>query len=286
MRKLLFTTLLLTLVSCEYLQVETKEEVINEPVVASVREEKLYLSELESVIPKGIAKQDSLVIAKSYITSWAKQQLFVQKAEINISQLQSDEIEKLVKAYRKSLYINDYKERLIKQQLDTVVTQEEIITYYSQNKENFKLNEELLQIKFIHFGNDFIDKKETIKKFQSDKEEDLEDLENATINYKDYHLRDSSWVTYEQVLEKIPPIRQESKDNLLKISKFIQKEDSLGVYLVAIKNVLKRNDIAPISYIKQNIKQLILHKRKLELIRDIEKKLIDDAIKNDIFKEY
>lgn len=277
---------MLLFVSCEYLTVQTKKDTHEEPVIASVGEVNLYKSDINNIIPYGISKQDSTVLVKSYINSWAKQQLLLQKAEENISEVNSNEIDVLVKKYRESLYINGYKERLVKQQLDTIVTEDEVVNYYNQNKENFKLNEELLQIKFIYFGKDFLDKKEAIKKFKSVKEEDLEDLENLTINFKDYHLRDSTWITYDDVLKKIPPFRAEPKEKLLKISKFIQKEDSLGVYLVAVKEVLKRNDIAPLSYIESNIKQLILHKRKLELIREIEKTLINDAIKNNNFKEY
>ena len=85
---------------------------------------------------------------------------------------------------------------------------------------------------------------------------------------------------------KIPPFAKESKENLLKISKFIQKEDSLGVYLVAVKNILQKNETAPLSEVTNRIKQIILHKRKLELIREIEKTLINDAIQNKNFKEY
>jgi hypothetical protein len=56
--------------------------------------------------------------------------------------------------------------------------------------------------------------------------------------------------------------------------------------LVAIKDVLRRNDIAPLSYIKPTIKEMILHKRKIELIRDIEKIIVKDATKNNNFKIY
>jgi len=87
-------------------------------------------------------------------------------------------------------------------------------------------------------------------------------------------------------LLKIPKFSEDSRGILLKKTKFIQKEDSLGLYLVAVKNVLKRNDIAPLNYITPTIKQMILHKRKLELIRDIEKTLINDAIQNKKFKEH
>ncbi len=280
---------LITVSSCDKiksLDIFTKKEERKEPVVASVGETNLYLSELEDVIPKGISDNDSIVLAKSYINTWAKQQLLLQRAEENISEVNSNNINELIKTYRESLYINGYKESLIKQQLDTIISEQSILNYYESNKENFKLNEELLQIKYVYFGNDFLDKEEAIEKFKSNEEEDLEDLETLTINFKDYQLRDSTWITYEKLLLKIPPFRYETKEKLLKKSKFIKREDSLGVYLVAVNNVLRRNDIAPLSYIENNIKQLILHNRKIELVRDIEKTLINDAIKNNEFKEY
>ncbi|CAL2084198.1 hypothetical protein [Tenacibaculum sp. 190524A05c] len=290
MKKLvLLFSVLLSVSSCDKiksLDIFTKKEEKKEPVVASVGETNLYLSELESVIPKGISDNDSIVLAKSYINTWAKQQLLLQRAEENISEVNSNKIDELIKAYRQSLYINGYKETLIKQQLDTIISEASIEDYYQKNKDNFKLNEELLQIKYVYFGNDFLDKEEAIEKFKSTEEEDLEDLEALTINFKDYQLRDSTWITYDKLLQKIPPFRYETKEKLLKISKFIKKEDSLGVYLVAVNNVLMRNDIAPLSYIENNIKQLILHNRKIELVRDIEKTLINDAIKNNEFKEY
>lgn len=286
MKKIILGTfLLLFFISCEYLTQQKKKEP-SEPVIATVHNAKLYFSDIKDIIPSNIAIKDSLVFVKGYINSWAKQQLLLKKAKENVTDANNKEIENLVKNYRRSLYINDYKERLIKQQLDTVISSQEINHYYESNKDNFKLNENLIQLKYIYFGKDFLDKKKVIEKFKSTKEEDLEELENLTINFKDYHLRDSKWYSLNEVLEKLPPFRAEPKEKLLKISKFIQKEDSLGVYLVAVKNVLKQNDIAPLSHIKKNIKQLILHRRKLELIREIEKTLLNDAIKNDYFKEY
>jgi hypothetical protein len=77
-----------------------------------------------------------------------------------------------------------------------------------------------------------------------------------------------------------------SKEKLLKKSKFIQKQDSLGLYLAAVKDVLNRNDIAPIDYVKATIKQMILHRRKIELIREIEKIIVKDATQNNNFKIY
>lgn len=214
------------------------------------------------------------------------QELLKQKAEENLTLQENTTYNKLVQDYKESLLINGYKERLIQQQLDTIISEDEIKEYYNANKTNFRLNEELIKIKYLHFGNDLLDQKEIINHFKSDKEEDLIALENQELNFKAINLNDSTWIKLEDVLLKIPKFKEEPREYLLKKSKYVQKEDSLGLYLVAVKDVLKRNDIAPINYITPTIKQLVLHKRKLELIRDIEKTLLNDAIQNKNFKEY
>lgn len=285
MKKTLLFLVVLLIVSCDIISLKTKKVTQHRPI-ATVYNKNLYKKDIEELLPKGITKKDSLVIVKGLINSWAKQQLLLAKAEENISGVNSDKIEGLVNSYKKSLYINGYKERLIKQQLDTIVNQKEINLYYQKNKENFKLNEELLQFEYICFGKDFLDKEEAIKLFKSSKEEDREDLERYLLNFKSYRLQDSTWVSLSTLKKKVPPFKAETKHSLLKISKYIQKEDSLGVYLVAVKNMLPKNATAPLIFVSPRIKQIILHKRKLELIREIEKTLINDAIQNKNFKEY
>jgi len=281
-KKTVYLFVLLLIVSCDLISLKTKKVTQHRPI-ATVYNKNLYKKDIEELLPKGITKKDSLVIVKGLINSWAKKQLLLAKAEENISGVNSDKIEVLVNSYKKSLYINGYKERLIKQQLDTIVNQDEIKLYYKKNKENFKLNEELLQFEYIHFGKDFLDKEETIKSFKSSREEDLE---RYLLNFKSYRLQDSTWVTFSSLKKMIPPFQSETQQNLLKISKYIQKEDSLGVYLVAVKKMLPKNAMAPLTFVSPRIKQIILHKRKLELIREIEKTLINDAIQNKNFKEY
>ena len=82
---------------------------------------------------------------------------------------------------------------------------------------------------------------------------------------------------------KLPILKEVDK---LKKNQFIQKEDSLGVYLLAVKNILYRNDIAPKSYVVPTIKQMILHKRKLDLMKKIEQTLVNDAISKKQFEQY
>ncbi|MGB1041770.1 MAG: hypothetical protein ACPGU6_00110 [Tenacibaculum sp.] len=285
MKKIVFVIAILSMLSCDLITLKS-EKITEERPIATVYNKNLYKKDIIDLLPKGISKKDSLVVVKGLINSWAKQQLLFEKAVENISEVNSEKIENLVNDYKRSLYINGYKERLIKQQLDTIVSKAEITEYYTKNSENFKLNEELLQFEYIHFGTDFLDKKEAVKNFKSTAQEDRDDLERYLLNFKSYRLQDTTWVPISFLKKKIPPFQLETKQNLLKISKFIQKEDSLGVYLVAVKNMLAVNEKAPLTFVSSRIKQIILHKRKLELIREIEKTLIHDAIQNKNFKEY
>ncbi|MFQ3181491.1 MAG: hypothetical protein ACI9Z4_001086 [Polaribacter sp.] len=269
------------LVSCDYLMVREKEDKSSE-IVAIVNTDKLFKEDLKNVLPRNISKEDSLIIVKSFIQDWAVKKLLLKGAANNNTSQSLRNINKLVQDYKESLLINNYKEELIKQQLDTVISNDEVEKYYVVNNENFKLNEVLVKSKYLYFNYTINDQKEIVKLFKSDKIEDAEALERQQLSFRIYQLNDSIWTELDKVLLKLPF----SKENLLKKSKFIQKQDSLGLYLVAIKDVLNRNDIAPLSYIKSTIKEMILHKRKIELIREIEKIIVKDATKNNNFKIY
>ncbi|NVK53650.1 MAG: hypothetical protein HWD85_12010 [Flavobacteriaceae bacterium] len=284
-KKGIIILLAIAFTSCDFFDFSKKEKIVENPI-ASVYNQYLYKSDILHLIPKEISSKDSLLFVKSIINNWAIQQILKQKAEENLTKEENDSYTKLVEDYKQSLLVNGYKERLVQQQLDTLILESEINAYYDENKNNFRLNEELIKIKYLHFGKDLLDKEEIIKLFKSDSYDDLLALEAHELNFKAMNLNDSTWIRLEDVLLKNPKFKEEPKDILLKKTKFIQKEDSLGLYLVAVKDVLKRNDIAPKNYIKPTIKQMILHKRKLELIRDIEKTLINDAIQNENFKEY
>ena len=280
MKNFFYILILVTFFSCDSLEFQKKDKHLNNKPIATVYDESLFKEDLNLLLPKNIDKNDSIVLVRSIIDSWAIQQLLLKKAKENNSQNDNAEINDLVRDYRQALLINGYKERLIKQQLDTVIEREEIINYYNQNKKNFRLNEELVQTRYIHFSNDLIDKKEVIKFFKNGKIEDLETLESRQLSFKKMMLNDSVWLPLENVLLKLPF----SRKDLLKKTDLIKKEDSLGLYLAVINDVLLRNQIAPLIYIEPTIKQMILHQRKLQLIRDIEKIIVKDAIQNKIFK--
>ena len=267
--------------SCNYFTIKSDTQ---QPV-ARVNNSYLYKEDLKNIFTNNLTVQDSALIANNYINNWIKQQLLLSKAQINLEN-KTEKFEELVKKYKEDLFINSYKEVVVSQYLETEITEEDIDEFYNDNNENFKLNEELVKLKYIKIGKDVLNKKELVKLFRSSKKEDLDSLNSKELFLKSYHLNDSIWVKYSDLIVKIPIFKNEDKKQLLKKGNFIQKEDSLSLYLVTIKEVLNRNDIAPRSYITPTIKQMILQQRKLLLLRNIEETLIDDATKKQQFEIY
>jgi hypothetical protein len=276
-----YIILLIGLQSCDYFTIknDTRE------AVARVNNTYLYKKDLKKVVSADMSKNDSVLIVNNYINNWIKQQLLLSKAQLNLENKAAD-FEELVKTYREDLFINSYKEAVVKQYLDTTITENDIEEFYSKNSQNFKLNEELLKLKYIKIGKDVYNKKALIKLFKSNKKSDLDSLHSVELSLKSHHLNDSVWVKYTDLVSKVPILKNEDKSQLLKKDNFIEKEDSLSLYLVTIKEVLKRNEIAPTSYVTPTIKQMILHQRKLLLLRNIEDTLIDDARKKQQFETY
>lgn len=274
-RFILNTMLILIFFSCE----KKNEE---DGAVARVNNFYLYEEEILDKMPSNFNREDSLLFRSNYINSWALEKLLLDKAKINIED-KDDEIKKLVETYEKELLIDRYKQAVLQQELDTTITDEDIDIYYDGNKNIYKLNESLIQLKYIHYNKDVNNEKDLIKLFKSDSEEDIDELISKELELNSFNFNDSIWVNLNVVIKKIPVLKE--KKNIKK-NDFIKKEDSLGVYLVAVKGVLKRNEIAPKSYVVPTIKQMILHKRKLEFVKKVEQTLIMDAINKKQFEQY
>jgi hypothetical protein len=273
--------LVLNIVSCDYFTFKSDDR----EAVARVNNTYLYKDDINKLIGSDVNSQDSTLIVNNYISNWVKQQLLLEKAQLNLED-KKFQFEDLVKKYREDLYINSYKEAVVSEYLETEITEADIQKFYEESGSDFKLNEELIKLKYIQIGNDVLNKKELIKLFKSKEKEDLEQLQSMEMELISSHLNDSIWVKYSDLISKVPILTNEDKSKLLKKNSFIEKEDSLNVYLVAIKDVLRRNEVAPKSYIEPTIKQMILHQRKLLFLRNIEETLIEDAKKKNQFEIY
>lgn len=251
-------------------------------VVARVYNVYLYEEDLKEKIPTDLSKEDSVLFRNSYINSWAMDQLLLKKANLNIGD-DNEEIMILIEKYKRELLIDKYRQAVVQQELDTVFSDNDIEEYYQNNKAIFRLNENLIQLKYIYMDKEINDEEVIIQLFKSDKKEDINELIDRELEFNSFNFNDSIWISQKDVFKKLTFLKEEGK---LKKNVFMQKEDSLGVYLLRINKVLYRNDIAPKSYVNSSIKRMILHKRKLEITNKIERTLVSDAIEKKQFELY
>ncbi|MCW5519126.1 peptidyl-prolyl cis-trans isomerase [Aureitalea sp. L0-47] len=279
--KLLLISLLATLsISCDFLKPEA-----NKVPIARVNESYLYEEDIAALISENMSEADSTLIVSNFINRWATQQLLIDQARINLTETQLEDYEKLVQDYKNDLLTEAYKNTIVSRQLDSTITEQEFDNYYEENKENFKLNDELMKIRYIHLDENYSNLSQTRTILARFDDEDKKMLDSLSIQFKAYNFNDSTWVKKQAVMNALPVLRT-ADPNLLKKSNFAQIQDSLGVYLVKIEDILKTNDIAPLSYVRPTIREIILNKRKLELIRELERDITKDAVKNNKYEVY
>ncbi|MCM8568041.1 peptidyl-prolyl cis-trans isomerase [Gramella jeungdoensis] len=275
----IFGLISLILVSCDYFQ-----QTDDRKVVVRVNDSYLYENDIRSLINENTSAEDSALIVSNYITRWATQQLLIDRAELNLPESQQREFNDLVNNYRNELYTNAYTEAVVSRDLDTSLNKEEISNYYEQNKENFILNEDLVKLRYINLSKNSNNLEEIKRKFIRFNEEDKNDLTDIALQFKNYSMNDSVWVKTKSVYNKIAPLSVEDRSSLLKKSNFMELQDSLNVYLVYVNDVLTRNDRAPLEYASATIREILLNKRKQALIKELEKEITKDAIKNNEFE--
>ena len=268
----------LILSSCEYF----KQDTLGTPI-ARVNDSYLYKEDIKDLIFENTSKEDSTLIVNNFINRWATKQLLIDQSIINLPQEKQNVFNGLVDQYKADLYTEAYKSSIVTKQLDSLISSSEYEEFYNQNKENFKLNDDLLKVRYIHIDENFSNTSELVEKFKRFDSIDKEELTDLSIKFKAFNLNDSIWIKNDVLLRALPVLKA-NNEQVLKKSNFAQLQDSLGVYLVKIEAVLNTNDIAPLSYVKTTIEQIVLNKRKQELLKKIEKDITIDAIKNKNFE--
>lgn len=269
------------LAGCSYFE---KEE--ERAVLVRVNESFLYEEDINALINENTSEEDSAIIVSNYITRWATQQLLIDRAQLNLPESQQKEFRDLIENYKNELYTSAYKDAVVGRKLDSTLSTEVMQTYFEENKGNFKLTEDLLKLRYVNLEENNTNVNEIKSYLQRFNEKDKEELDKLSLQFKNYSLNDSVWIKIKTVYDKIPALSSGNRDNLLNKSNFLEVEDSLGVYLIYVMDVLERGQDAPFEYAAPTIEKILLNKRKLNLIKELEKDITKDAIKNGQFEIY
>lgn len=228
-------------------------------------------------------KGDSQQIAKRSIERWAREELFYQEANKKLAP-EDLNVEAEVERYRKELINYRYEVKLIENNLDTNVTRAEIEDYYNNNQDNFILKDNIVKVNYfkIPVQSKALDK---IKKAVfSANPKDKEQLQSLCAQYADnYFLNDSTWLLLEDVKKEIPQLRDLPEYNFY-AGRYFEYNDNFNYYYLKIKEVKVKNGLSPINFESNNIRNILLNQRKMQLINQYKQQIFEKAKTDKLFK--
>jgi hypothetical protein len=238
----------------------------------------------QNFISSGIIR-DSLYNAKKSIESWATESLFYQEA---ISKLEADEriIDQQVEDYRRSLVNFIYQTKLIEANLDTIISEEEIETYYDDHRDNFILRDNIVKVNYLKVPARAPGLPKIKKLIHSQNEKDRVQLQELCAqNAENFFMDDSTWLFLDDIKKEIPALK-EQPDIALNAGRMLEFEDDTYYYYLRIKDIKVKNGLSPLNFEKQNIKKFILNNRKTQLIKQYKQVLLEKAVADKKFQMF
>jgi hypothetical protein len=274
---------------CELLQFKNngQEEVaVTSEPLASVGDIYLFKKDIQGIVSQGISKEDSVDLIARHIKGWVKKQLLISEAQ---KQLTFDEVEleRRVLDYRYALMMHEFEKYTIQRNLDRKISEGEINAYYKENIDNFKLKQNIIRGYFIQLSKDAPKLGRFRYLLRSDLEDRIEELKSYAYSYgTKVHLNDSVWVNFEDVISNTPLTEINNKTDFLRRNKYYEVPDEQYLYFLKITQYKVQNDTSPLEFVRDDIKKIILNKRKVQLARNLEEDIYENALRNDGFKIY
>lgn len=270
----------MTLTSCNSIK---DKETSDEKVFAIAGTEELKESDFKQQLIHASNKTDSTAFAQKTIENWALESLLYQEA---LTKLEPDEmdVEKQVSDYRKQLVNYIYETKLIENNLDTLVAEEEIEDYYNTHIDNFILKDNIVKVNYFKIPIQSKEINKIKKLLNSSGQKEREQLELlCTQHAESYFLNDSVWLLLDDIKREIPKLKEQLEYNAMK-GRVIELGDTEAYYYLKIKDVKIKNSVSPLSFEKANIKTFIINSRKIKLIQSYKLQLLDKAKSEKTFK--
>lgn len=257
----------------------------DDEVVARVGEDKLYLSELLRYIPDYASPEDSAALAGQFINSWAEDRIFMQVASQTLSPAEMD-VSAELEDYRKSLIKYRYEQHYVNERLDTLITPEQVEAYFNGHKDEFVLERPILKVRFVDIMKNSSSKDVILKMMSSSQYSDIERADtlahSTAIRYFD---RSETW-TDAAVLAREFGTDWVSMMDALK-GDFIRMEpEGRGDLMAAYVCDMVKSGTAPIEFCEASIREIILSSRKHELLVNLERDLLKEALDSKQFVTY
>lgn len=286
MRYVLFSVLMVSITGCDFIKMRSSSAIqdVNRQPVARVNNAYLYRDELGGIVPPNANKTDSTSRVEAYVESWIRKQLLIQEAtrKININEA---EVERKILDYRYSIIAYEYQSFYVKQNLDTIVGPEEIETYYKDNIDNFILKQNIIRATFIKVPKNAPQTKKIKDWIFSVSDEDKAELKSYCLSFSvAYHISDSTWMIFDELVRNSPLVEIPNKVQFLKTNPYHETDDESYLYYLKVDEYRISDNVSPLEFVRDEIINIILNKRKVQLAKKLENDVYNNALDHKEFE--
>jgi len=247
-------------------------------VLAKVFNNYFFLEDL-SALPPETSPQDSIAIVKGKIDMWVRKQLMLNKAELNLSN-EDKNIDRIVEDYRASLLIDKYKRAFLKEKLDTNVTELDIEHYYKNFAESFKTSRVLVKAVYVKVPVNAENIFQFRQWFSKNEPKDSALIKDYITRYAQiYKPMNKQWIPFSE-LAILLPVRITNVEPILKTNSFIQNQDAESYYFIRFDDYRLIGSVKPLELVEEEIKIVLINKRKVELLNSLENSIYQNAIES------
>ncbi len=274
--------LIVLITSCEFLQ---PKEQVKSRVIAKAGGQELLEENITGLIPVNSSPSDSTVFVEKFVDDWIKKQLMISRAQ-EVIDFNEAQIQQKVLEYQYALMIHDFEKRYIDQNIETDVTDEEILAYYDEKSENFILRENLtkcLYFKIPSSAPNLQRFRRSLRNYPRDSA-DVWDYSNQ-FSVRAF-LDNTIWVRFDEVIQETPLKEINDKTRFLETTGSVENSDEDYTYFLKIFEYKLVGEIAPIEFVKESISDIIINKRKIELKKELEKNIYEEAKASNAFEIY
>lgn len=263
--------LLLTIVRCS-----EADPLSDDPILARVHQKVLRLSELEGMFPPDATAKDSALIKQAFVRRWSRETALQWEAERNLPP--DLNIDRLVRDYRASLVSSHYEEVLVGLRLDSVISQEELEAYYEESKGQYLLERPIVRCLFIRVPYPTQDEEQLQHLWNNGKIADTMALKNYCERFAEVSLLDKdAWYSLDDIAQQLPEGTLTSA-NVDSKREFSQQDGTFRYYFRLLE-LKPRLEIAPLSYVEDQARKVILHSRKREVIEAAREELFERELR-------
>jgi hypothetical protein len=251
--------------------------------LAKVYNNYLYREDLANVLPPGMSADDSIRLVRNFIDKWIRNQLFLRLAENNLPEKEKN-LDKQISEFRASILVYKYQQHLLNQKLDSVINLNEIEEYYASNSINFILEKPAIRGIYMKVPVDAPNRANLLAWFRNDA--DLIQIENYRNQFaRNYSWFNESWIYLDDILSEIPAGLLNTPSNISNLD-HIMISDSEYHYFIGILEYKAARGQMPFSLASQKIKSIILNKRKIQFLKELENNVFTEGLTKNAYQYY